>query len=260
MMPIKQKVGDKYTTKFNGIVEVVHIENSQKIWVQFLDTGYIRTCRASSLKSGNVKDPYRKLDIAGFVGEGKFSWSTHKNIYQAWRNMLRRCYDPKSERYSCYGGRGVTVCESWHNFQNFCSWWISELKVIPAQLHHQLEIDKDYLKQSSSSYNPESCKLIPKELNKFLSQSALSGIVPNWREGNSYRIRGYDGKSKNFKNPRDAETYWRHQISIKAKGLRDKYQHIDYLTDIINKLEDFIQYDKVEADTYEQILDKQRIK
>jgi hypothetical protein len=40
-------------------------------------------------------------------------------IYRAWYGMLRRCHDPNHRSYADYGGRGITVCEHWHKFENF---------------------------------------------------------------------------------------------------------------------------------------------
>ncbi len=40
-------------------------------------------------------------------------------FYEIWKNMHRRCYSPKSSRYSSYGGRGIVVCNRWHKFENF---------------------------------------------------------------------------------------------------------------------------------------------
>jgi len=39
--------------------------------------------------------------------------------YGAWANIIQRCYNPNSTHYSCYGGRGVTVCEEWLTFDGF---------------------------------------------------------------------------------------------------------------------------------------------
>ncbi len=33
--------------------------------------------------------------------------------------MHDRCYNPKTNSYYNYGGRGITVCERWHNFDNY---------------------------------------------------------------------------------------------------------------------------------------------
>lgn len=40
--------------------------------------------------------------------------------YNAWRNMLTRCYSPQCKEYRNYGGRGITVCDRWrHSFLDF---------------------------------------------------------------------------------------------------------------------------------------------
>jgi len=33
--------------------------------------------------------------------------------------MKQRCTNPKNKRYSSYGGRGITVCDRWVEFENF---------------------------------------------------------------------------------------------------------------------------------------------
>ena len=39
--------------------------------------------------------------------------------YLTWGGMKQRCLNPKNDRYSSYGGRGITVCDSWLVFDNF---------------------------------------------------------------------------------------------------------------------------------------------
>lgn len=37
--------------------------------------------------------------------------------------MKTRCYNPNSNRYADYGGRGIVVCEEWNNdFMSFYNW------------------------------------------------------------------------------------------------------------------------------------------
>ena len=40
-------------------------------------------------------------------------------IYCCWFRMLARCENPKDPGYKWYGGRGIKVCERWHDFRNF---------------------------------------------------------------------------------------------------------------------------------------------
>lgn len=39
--------------------------------------------------------------------------------YHAWESMLRRCRCKDHPLFSNYGGRGISVCESWSTFSNF---------------------------------------------------------------------------------------------------------------------------------------------
>lgn len=39
--------------------------------------------------------------------------------YMSWRAMKSRCLNPNATGYKNYGGRGITVCARWLDFQNF---------------------------------------------------------------------------------------------------------------------------------------------
>ena len=44
-------------------------------------------------------------------------------LYKVWYAMNYRCYDKKSNSYSNYGARGITVCDEWRkDFKTFESW------------------------------------------------------------------------------------------------------------------------------------------
>lgn len=51
--------------------------------------------------------------------------------YLTWRRMMRRCNDPKHDRWKHYGGRGIIVCERWLNFSNF----FADMGPKPTPLH-----------------------------------------------------------------------------------------------------------------------------
>lgn len=45
------------------------------------------------------------------------------NLYTRWLAMKARCYDEKSQYYSRYGGRGISVCKDWKDsFEAFKLW------------------------------------------------------------------------------------------------------------------------------------------
>jgi hypothetical protein len=44
--------------------------------------------------------------------------SKHR-MYVAWAGMVNRCHNPNNASYPRYGGRGITVCERWRQFENF---------------------------------------------------------------------------------------------------------------------------------------------
>ena len=42
--------------------------------------------------------------------------------YGIWIEMKERCLNPSHPAYNLYGGRGISICSEWMNFQNFYDW------------------------------------------------------------------------------------------------------------------------------------------
>ena len=40
-------------------------------------------------------------------------------LYGVWKSMLQRCENPNDASFHNYGGRGIEVCEEWHDFVRF---------------------------------------------------------------------------------------------------------------------------------------------
>ena len=69
-------------------------------------------------------------------------------LYTVWWHMLRRCENPKDDRYCDYGGRGIKVCDRWHSLENFHA----DLIETYDKLMQLDRIDND------KGYSPENCK------------------------------------------------------------------------------------------------------
>ena len=82
--------------------------------------------------------------------------------------MLRRCYNSEEPRYQSYGAQGVKVCDTWHNFQNFCQWYEDNIP-------HGYDLDKDLI-GDGKIYSPETCIGLPCSFNTFLSRSSKPRI------------------------------------------------------------------------------------
>lgn len=40
-------------------------------------------------------------------------------LYKVWDGMIQRCNNSKNPNYKYYGGRNITICNEWHNIENF---------------------------------------------------------------------------------------------------------------------------------------------
>lgn len=69
------------------------------------------------------------------------------SLYAVWHAMKNRCLNPKAQQWRNYGGRGITVCESWLLFPAF-------MKDMGPSWRPGLSLDR---KDNDAGYFPENC-------------------------------------------------------------------------------------------------------
>lgn len=53
------------------------------------------------------------------VRHGHAMTGNHSMTYNSWQSMLGRCQNENNKNFPRYGGRGISVCERWQQFENF---------------------------------------------------------------------------------------------------------------------------------------------
>lgn len=104
----------------------------------------------------------------------------NERLYSVWSTMMHRCYDEKRLKYPSYGGRGISVCEEWHNPNSFIDW---------AECNgykNGLQLDRV---DNNAGYSPDNCRFVsPKENSrnkrntKLLTVCGETKCVSEWCE------------------------------------------------------------------------------
>ncbi|EFI0591411.1 hypothetical protein BGP56_004506, partial [Escherichia coli] len=180
--------GATFRTRHNGECAILGRSDDKSrrgyYVVEFKDSGIIKEAYGSHIKTGSVSDEAfpsseeerRKLLMTpkyygvGYIGNGCHSTIENTRTHQRtrafilWHNMLARCYMTTKGKQYFKGYKGVTVCERWHNFQNFCNdlpklHGYNKWKDNPGEY----ELDKDY--SHRRTYSADTVAFISTEEN-----------------------------------------------------------------------------------------------
>lgn len=120
------------------------------LWTARCDCGTTIIANAASLKNKS-KMSCGCLRSENGIWRGSIN-GTHRMSktpeYAAWHNMRDRCLNETATRFHDYGGRGITICERWNEFENF----YADMGPRPSQKHSLDRIDNE------GNYEPSNCK------------------------------------------------------------------------------------------------------
>ena len=121
-----------------------------------------------------------------FLKHGHYAGGHASPTYTSWQNMRTRCQNLSDPTYPQYGGRGITVCRAWADFERF----LKDMGERPAGM----TLDR---KNNEKGYYKENCRWATakqqqqnRRVNKLLTYNGETYCLAQWaqRLGHSVQI------------------------------------------------------------------------
>ena len=152
--------------RFGRLVVDKHIgsQYGHSLWLCTCDCGKQKKAIASDLQSGKVSScgclhkelaAQRSKAAGAKRGEQLLKHGgTTERLYHIWKSIRQRCNNPRNADYKNYGGRGISICKAWDDYNNFRAWAYAHgyREDLPASECSIDRIDND------GDYCPENCR------------------------------------------------------------------------------------------------------
>ena len=156
-MANEKRLIDLTGQRFGKLVVVEYAgrnERRESLWRCVCDCGNESIVRGDVLRRGTTES-------CG-CGKGLKHGHHKKPWYSSYKAMMERCYLKSSANYQRYGGKGVTVCDEWHDINKFAE-WVEASGYAPG-----LTIDRI---DPAGNYEPSNCQWLTRSDNSKKSHT-----------------------------------------------------------------------------------------
>lgn len=168
--------------------EILRKYETNQYLIRFCESGNIQVVSNAVSNRRIIVVDHSRTKLYGIgvvIGTIDNPFSYQMEGYSIWAAMLYRCYGKINNINRPF------VCNDWHTFGNFQCWYLEQLNWYKNQSYkgEKLCLDKDLLSNSTTkTYSPETCCIIPADLNVTLKRIAWVNGCPSGL--NERKIKG----------------------------------------------------------------------
>ena len=130
---------------FLKVIGITRLPNKHRAFLCECDCGNTTTIEPAFWEQGIVKS------CGCFAESFKLEHSEELDRLRRIHNgMMQRCYNPNSNAYKHYGGRGIIICPEWHDREVFIDWALNH-----SNYSNDLSIDRIDV---NGNYEPNNCR------------------------------------------------------------------------------------------------------
>lgn len=129
--------------------------------------------------------------------------------YCSWKSLRHRCLNPNDASFRNYGGRGITVCERWHSYENF----LADMGRKPTPEHTIERVD------NNRGYEPGNCvwatdgqQARNRRFNHWITVNGDARVLTDWA-----RMIGIDPSTLGKRIARG----WPEEEAVKVPAIRN---------------------------------------
>ena len=165
------------------VVSFVEKRNGKPYWLCECDCGKEKIICEYNFTSGATQScGCKKRNQITKMNKGNIKHGQRNTrLYKIWCGMKYRCYNPNSDEYGIYGGRGIVICDEWkEDFQSFYNWAISN------GYKYDLTIDRIDV---NGNYEPSNCRWVTmktqennKRNNRIIEYKNKKQTISQWAD------------------------------------------------------------------------------
>ena len=174
------KILDIKGKRFGRLIAIERVKNVGKkvSWKCLCDCGQETNVLTTNLTSNRIKS-CGCLKNQKLIERSTKHNQRHTKLYEVWKTMKQRCYNPNNKGYKNWGGRGIVVCDEWkNNYQAFYEWSMNN------GYKEGLSIDRI---NNDGNYAPSNCRWSDKitqcnntRQNKYFIINGVSKTIHQW--------------------------------------------------------------------------------